>query len=53
MRHLTTVALMLNLGIASLYAQQPAEEHSRAGRGKDEVLGKHNVHHTRYRAQHP
>jgi len=29
MRHLTTVALMLNLGIASLYAQQPAEEHSR------------------------
>ena len=32
MRHLTTVALMLNLGIASLYAQQPAEEHSGAGR---------------------
>ena len=32
MRHLTTVALMLNLGIASLYAQQPAEEHSRVGR---------------------
>jgi len=30
MRHLTTVALMLNLGIASLYAQQPAEEHSSA-----------------------
>ena len=30
MRHLTTVAtLLLNLGIASLYAQQPAEEHSR------------------------
>ena len=28
MRHLTTVALMLNLGIASIYAQQPAEEHS-------------------------
>ena len=28
MRHLTTLALMLNLGIASLYAQQPAEEHS-------------------------
>ena len=32
MRHLPTVALMLHLGIASLYAQQPAEEHSRAGR---------------------
>ena len=32
MRHLTTVALMLNLGIASLYAQQPAEEHSGASR---------------------
>ena len=32
MRHLTTAALMLNLGIASLYAQQPAEEQSRAGR---------------------
>ena len=33
MRHLTTVAtLLLNLGIASLYAQQPAEEHSRDGR---------------------
>jgi hypothetical protein len=31
MRHLTTVALMLNLGVASLYAQQPAEDHS-AGR---------------------
>ena len=29
MRHRTTVALMLTLGIASLYAQQPAEEHSR------------------------
>src|SRR5688572_20275567 len=28
MRLLTTVALMLNLGIASLYAQHPAEEHS-------------------------
>ena len=28
MRLLTTVALMLNLGIASTYAQQPAEEHS-------------------------
>ena len=32
MRHLTTVALMLNLGIASLYAQQPAEEPSGASR---------------------
>ena len=32
MRHLTTVALMLNLGIASLYAQQPGEEHSGASR---------------------
>ena len=32
MRHLTTVALVLTLGLASLYAQQPAEEHSRAGR---------------------
>ena len=32
MRHLTTAALMLNLGIASLHAQQPAEEHSRVGR---------------------
>src|SRR5262249_1865746 len=31
MRHLTTVALLLNLGVASVYAQQPAEEHS-AGR---------------------
>ena len=29
MRHLTTVALMLYLGMASLYAQQHAEEHSR------------------------
>ena len=28
MRLLTTVVLMFNLGIASLYAQQPAEEHS-------------------------
>jgi hypothetical protein len=32
MRHLTAAALMLNLGIASLYAQQPAEEHSRVVR---------------------
>jgi hypothetical protein len=32
MRHLTTVALMFNLGIASLYAQHPAEDHSRDGR---------------------
>ena len=32
MRHLPTVALMLNLGVASLYAQDPAEEHSRASR---------------------
>ena len=32
MRHLPTVALMLNLGIASLYAQDPAEEQSRASR---------------------
>jgi hypothetical protein len=28
MRHLPTVALMLNLGIASLYAQHPAEDRS-------------------------
>jgi len=32
MRHLTTAALMLNLGIASLIAQQPADEHSHARR---------------------
>jgi hypothetical protein len=32
MRHPTTVALMLTLGIASLYAQPPAEEHSGASR---------------------
>jgi hypothetical protein len=32
MRHLTSVALMLNLGIASLYAQHPVEDHSRDGR---------------------
>ena len=32
MSQLPAVALMLNLGIASLSAQQPAEEHSRAGR---------------------
>jgi len=32
MRHLTTVVLMVNLGVASLYAQQSAEEHSRDGR---------------------
>ena len=32
MRHLTIVALMLNLGIASVYAQHPAEDHSRDGR---------------------
>jgi hypothetical protein len=30
MRHLSTVALMLTLGIASLYGQRPAEEHSGA-----------------------
>ena len=28
MRHLTTVVLMLHIGVASGYAQQPAEEHS-------------------------
>jgi len=39
MRDLTTVALMLNLGIASLYAQQPAEEHSRAGRVRMKFSG--------------
>jgi hypothetical protein len=32
MRHLITVALVLNLGIASLYAQPADEEHSRDGR---------------------
>jgi hypothetical protein len=32
MRHLTTAALMLSLGIASLDAQQAADEHSRDGR---------------------
>jgi hypothetical protein len=32
MRHLTIAALMLNLGIASLYAQHSAEEQSRVGR---------------------
>jgi hypothetical protein len=32
MRYLTTIALMLNLGVASLYAQQFGEEHS-TGRG--------------------
>jgi hypothetical protein len=32
MKHLTTAALMLSLGIASPYAQQAAEEHSRDGR---------------------
>ena len=32
MKNIATVALMLNLGIASLYAQQPAEEHSRVER---------------------
>ena len=32
MRQLTTLALMLNLGIAGLYAQEPAEEHSGASR---------------------
>ena len=39
MRHVTTVALMLNLGIESLYAQQPAEEHSRAGRVRMKFSG--------------
>ena len=39
MRHLTTVALMLNLGIASLYAQQPAEEHFGARRVRMKFSG--------------
>jgi hypothetical protein len=39
MRHLTTAALMLNLGIASLYAQQPAEEDSRGGRVRMKFSG--------------
>jgi hypothetical protein len=39
MRNLTTVVLMLNLGIASLYAQQPAEEHSRATRVRTRFSG--------------
>jgi len=32
MRQLATAALMLNLGIASVYGQQPAEEHSGGSR---------------------
>jgi hypothetical protein len=39
MRHLTTVALMLSLGIASLYSQQSAEEHSRGGRVRMKFSG--------------
>jgi hypothetical protein len=34
MRHLTTAALVLNLGVASLYAQQFGEEHSTGRRVK-------------------
>jgi hypothetical protein len=34
MRHLTTAALVLNLGVASLYAQQSGEEHATGRRVK-------------------